>query len=703
MNRKKLLALLLSFGPSVLVHAQTKPNPAVPMSSEGRLYSVMTNNTVAVTPSDDELDRQIARVYRDFAHYLETDPAKEYPKADAAMRGLLTEITRLLREPGVTDLVHFRDVYRTILRESKELYGKVDSSFVAENDDVFEIRAQAIAELQTSEEANLLENASSPLQTGLAKPNTIFPMELENPVLRAMASLGRQRDHFQKVRTRADMYFPMIERIMQEEGVPEELKYLAIVESALNPRAQSWAAAVGLWQFIPATGAGYGLDISRSVDERRDPEKATRAAARHLKDLSQMFGGDWQLALAGYNCNPYRVKRVWEAATARKGRPAKFWDIMNELPRETRNYVPLFIATYYIMNNQEAFNLGTYAQAPTYEYDAIMVQGGTDLDAVAERVGVQTSLIRALNPELRTDTTPSEMASSFRPDKALLTQLDNVTSGGYLLRVPKGTGERLGELALSSPASISYGSRQGNMAVRSGNALNNLASILPSSRDRSKPKPKPTPVVTPVVPEVTSDSTNVAAESADPKVTARPKTTTARPRPENTERLVSAPSGKRHVVKVKSGQTLTQLAQEYGVEASEIKEWNSLKYNQINTGQRLVIFSDKATESARTAPPKRETSTRSRSARETAAPTTHRVQSGETLASVARKNNMTVRELKEINGIKGDVVRKGDIIRLKGSAKASTKNTKTSAKSSTKNTKKKEAPKATKKTTKKRR
>src|SRR5690606_8547032 len=185
-----------------------------------------------------------------------------------------------------------------------------------------------------------------------------------------IAFLLRSPGHVSRLRSRADTYFPMIERILAEEGVPDELKYLAMVESALNPRARSHAGAAGMWQFISATGRAYGLRAQSDVDDRLDPERATRAAARHLRDLHERFG-DWQLALAGYNCNPARIQREITRAEARLGRRATFCDIYDHIPRETRGYVPMYIATALVLSNPEAFDLPPAEPGPRYVFDTI--------------------------------------------------------------------------------------------------------------------------------------------------------------------------------------------------------------------------------------------------------------------------------------------------------------------------------------------
>lgn len=202
--------------------------------------------------------------------------------------------------------------------------------------------------------------------------------------------------------TLCEYYHPMFENALDRYGVPEELKYLTIVESAMNPQATSRVGAAGLWQFMYSTGKLYDLEVNSVVDERRDPYKSTVAAARHLKDLYKVFG-DWQLAIAAYNCGSGNVNK----AIARSGGKRNFWEIYYNLPRETRGYVPAFIAVVYVMNYYELHGLRPGKVNLPIRSDTLMVHRDVLMTYVADAVGVEMDELRTLNPQYRADYIPA--------------------------------------------------------------------------------------------------------------------------------------------------------------------------------------------------------------------------------------------------------------------------------------------------------
>jgi membrane-bound lytic murein transglycosylase D len=232
-----------------------------------------------------------------------------------------------------------------------------------------------------------------------------------NPLIQQFINYyqGRGRTTMETGMRRSGQFMKMARKIFREEGVPEDITWLGQVESAWRPRAQSWAAASGLWQFIPGTGQTYGLRQTAWVDERNSFEKATRASARYLRDLARHYNGNWELAMAAYNTGGGNVDR----AIARAGR-ADFWAIYPYIAQETRNYVPNILATILIAKNPEKYGFRNIRPDAPMSYDIVRVPSSTSLHHVAAATGISVDYIRSINPELRRDVTPRGEAYDIR-------------------------------------------------------------------------------------------------------------------------------------------------------------------------------------------------------------------------------------------------------------------------------------------------
>ena len=211
----------------------------------------------------------------------------------------------------------------------------------------------------------------------------------------------KQRDKFSAVLGLKDYYFPMIEDIFDSYGLPTELKYMAVIESALNPNGVSRAGATGLWQFMYSTGRFYGLTINSVVDERRDPVKSTHAAAKYLKDLYDIYN-DWILVIAAYNCGPGNVNK----AIRRSGNKKDYWEIYYRLPRETRGYIPQYVAAAYGLNYYAEHNIRPLSINIPIATDTIMVNKDIHLAQISEVMKIPLGELRALNPQYRTGLVP---------------------------------------------------------------------------------------------------------------------------------------------------------------------------------------------------------------------------------------------------------------------------------------------------------
>ena len=246
--------------------------------------------------------------------------------------------------------------------------------------------------------------SDSVLARRLKTLRTTVPMTMNSEVRKFIRFyLGHMSTRLDVMLTLSEFYGPMFEETLNRYGVPEELKYLSIVESAMNPRATSRVGAAGLWQFMYSTGKQYGMEVNSVVDERRDVYKSTVGAARYLRDLYSVFG-DWTLAIAAYNCGPGNITK----AMARSGGKKDFWEIYGRLPRETRGYIPAFIAVVYVMNYYELHGMHPTRLNLPIRSDTVTVRNEMLLEYVSQLTGVEMEELRTLNPQYRKDFIPAK-------------------------------------------------------------------------------------------------------------------------------------------------------------------------------------------------------------------------------------------------------------------------------------------------------
>ncbi len=272
------------------------------------------------------------------------------------------------------------------------------------NSDLYETMQKSIRD-QDYEEVVYDELPTDTLKARLAKLNARTPFNIEyNPILESVIKsyLKRNKHSMERLMALSTYYFPLFEQELDKYDIPLEIKYLAIVESALNPRAKSRVGATGLWQFMFTTGKMHGLDVSSYVDERMDPARATQAAAEYMASLYKVFG-DWDLVLASYNSGPGNVSK----AIRRSGGSTDYWQLRRYLPRETAGYVPAFLATLYLFEYAEEHHF--QPQNPDivfFETDTIQVKKLLTFDQITKVTGVEKEMLEFLNPSYKLDIIP---------------------------------------------------------------------------------------------------------------------------------------------------------------------------------------------------------------------------------------------------------------------------------------------------------
>ncbi len=292
----------------------------------------------------------------------------------------------------------------------------VTTEVVAENEST-----GALATLETTEAAPVLltDEITEFLDNEIPVDSSIFfshvnslefqiSMDYNSEVKRFINYFGTSwQSKLKQMITLSEHYFPVYESVFDKNDLPLELKYVSVIESALNPYATSRSGAVGLWQFMPYTGKIYDLKIDRYQDERRDIEKSTEAAAHYFKDMSLVFD-DWLVVIASYNCGPGNIRKAIRHAGGKTG----FWEIYPYLPKQTQNYIPSYIAVAYLMNFYEHYGIfPAYAEKPEANVTKVICSPNHNLQAVAETLDMTIEYIRKLNPPLKSDNIPANVST----------------------------------------------------------------------------------------------------------------------------------------------------------------------------------------------------------------------------------------------------------------------------------------------------
>src|SRR6056297_3520455 len=615
------------------------PNPLTESNEELNLEAAH-NEAVEVDP---EFLRRISDVYKIHVLSIDAQVQGDLVEAENYINESFAAIQALMDDyPEIQDNRRFAELYRSVLAEHSEFYG-IDEVRSETEGDIFEIREELFSEKDDwiAEGYSLPEN--------LTFNKTEVPLIQNQHVNRhLMYYTLRRPEVMERWLERSAYYFPMMREIFKDEGVPEELIHLSMIESGLVPTARSWASAVGMWQFIRATGRFYGLEVNWWIDERKDPIKATRAAAQHLRDLYEVWD-DWHLALANYNLSPRGLRRGIRAA----GGVEDYWAAYPYLPRETRGYVPGYIAATMIAMNPDEFGFDTDSEVTPYNFDVVEVDGLMPLEELAKAAGVTLQEIKDYNPELLRWATPP--------------------GGKYPLKIPTGIKEqfvaayqeipqdtRASEVAMHT---VSSGETLGYIARRYGTSVRALYETNEGLSSTIHPGQR---IVVPVAP---GSQEQIASN--------RPTNSSSSSSRRSSRQQVQAPANTSPATyTVKSGDTVGHVAEWFDVRAWQVRSWNGVG-NTIRVGQRLTVHVPNQRRDYfyqiddLTYAQKQELERRQRAGENiysirfegssTSPSDTFRytVRRNDTLGSIARRHGVSVAEIQRANNISGTTIYAG--------------------------------------------